>query len=44
MSRGSLQAVPAKLTPNGEGLASKPSGNGGVAAFATVANGTMTVG
>ena len=39
MSRGSLQAVPAKLTPNGEGLASKPWGNGGVAAFGTVREG-----
>lgn len=45
MSLGSLHAVPAKLTPYGAGLASKPSGNGlFVGALGTIANGTMTVG
>ncbi len=44
MSRGSLQAMPVKLTPIGPGLASKPSGNGGVGVFGINANGTMTVG
>ena len=44
ISRGSLHAMPVKLTPNGAGFASKPSGNGGVGAFGTSANGTMTVG
>ena len=43
-SRGSLHAVPVKLTPYGAGLASKPWGKGGVGAFGTTANGTMTVG
>ena len=33
-----------KLTPKGAGLASKPSGNGGVGAFGIRANGTITVG
>ena len=36
--------MPVKLTPNGAGLASKPSGNGGVGAFGTMPNGTITVG
>ena len=40
--RGSLQAMPVKLTPNGPGLAAKPSGKD--VAFGTIANGTMTVG
>src|SRR6266850_2529854 len=44
MRRGSLQAIPVKLTPNGPGLASNPSGNGGVAEFGTIPNGTITVG
>jgi hypothetical protein len=42
--RGSLQALPVKLTPKGAGLALKSSGNGGVGAFGIKANGTMTVG
>ena len=41
MSRGSLHALPVKLTPNGVGRASKP---GGASRFGTVANGTITVG
>src|SRR3989442_16007433 len=44
MSRGSLQAMPVKLTPNGPGFASNASGNGGKGAFGTVPNGTITVG
>ena len=44
MSRGSLQARPVKLTPNGAGLALNPAGNGGVGAFGTMPNGTITVG
>jgi hypothetical protein len=44
MSFGSLHAIPLKLTPNGPGFASNPGGNGGVGAFATKANGTITVG
>src|SRR5262249_25935575 len=43
-SRGSLQAAPVKLTPNGPGFASNPAGNGGVGTFGTIANGTMIVG
>src|SRR3954447_16963008 len=43
-SVGSLQAIPVKLTPNGAGLALKPSGNAGVGAFGIMANGTITVG
>ena len=43
-SRGSLHAVPVKLTPNGVGFASKPSGNGGVGAFGDSPKGTITVG
>src|SRR5262245_55433699 len=43
MSRGSLHAVPVKLTPYGAGCALKPSGNGGIGAFDTTPNGTMTV-
>src|SRR5262245_20693492 len=42
--RGSLHAVPAKLTPKGEGFASNACGMGGGCAFATMAKGTMTVG
>ncbi len=42
--RGSLHAIPVKLTPIGPGFASNPGGNGGVGAFGTNANGTMTVG
>jgi len=42
MSRGSLQAVPVKLTPIGDGFASKPAGAFG--AFRTMPNGTMIVG
>ena len=41
MSRGSLHAVPVKLTPKGEGLATNP---GGICPFGTVPNGTITVG
>ena len=37
MRRGSWQAVPVKLTPKGEGLGSKPAGNG--AAFGAAAGG-----
>jgi len=44
MSRGSLHAIPAKLTPIGAGLALNPAGNGGVGEFATSAHGTITVG
>src|SRR5436309_11352295 len=44
ISRGSLQAMPVKLTPNGPGLASNASGNGGNGALGTIANGTITVG
>src|SRR5581483_8831788 len=44
MSRGSLQALPVKLMPNGAGLAWKLSGNGGLGLFGIVPNGTMTVG
>ncbi len=36
--------MPVKLTPNGDGLALNPSGNGGVGALGTNPNGTMTVG
>ena len=43
-SVGSLHAMPVKLTPNGVGFALKPSGNAGVGAFGTIANGTITVG
>src|SRR6266550_760468 len=42
--RGSLHAVPVKLTPNGAGFASNPSGKGGFGSFGTMPNGTMTVG
>jgi hypothetical protein len=44
MRRGSLQALPAKLTPIGDGLALNPSGSGGFGAFGTLPKGTMTVG
>src|SRR5437762_14077880 len=44
ISFGSLHAIPVKLTPKGDGFASKPAGNAGVGAFATSAYGTMTVG
>src|SRR5262249_28578549 len=47
ISRGSLQAKPVKLTPNGAGFAPKVSGNGGAGAsgaFGVKPNGTMTVG
>lgn len=43
-SRGSLQAIPVKLAPNGPGFASKPAGNAGVGSFGTSAYGTITVG
>ncbi len=36
--------MPVKLTPYGDGFASKPAGNAGVGAFGTSANGTITVG
>jgi hypothetical protein len=36
--------MPVKLTPNGDGFASKPEGNGVVGAFDTIPNGTITVG
>jgi hypothetical protein len=42
--RGSLHAIPLKLTPNGAGCAMKPSGNGRVSAFGTKPKGTITVG
>ena len=44
MSRGSLHAVPVKLTPYGAGSASKLSGNDDVDGFGTKPNGTITVG
>src|SRR5687767_2238954 len=44
MSVGSLQGMPVKLTPNGDGFALNDSGNGGVGAFGTNAKGTVTVG
>ena len=44
ISRGSLHAPPAKLTPAGVICASKPCGNAGVGAFGTRPNGTITVG
>src|SRR5687767_883964 len=44
MSRGSLHAVPVKLTPKGDGRGAKPSGNGGIGALGTIPNGTVTVG
>jgi hypothetical protein len=44
MSRGSLQAPPAKLTPNGDDLALNPLGSGGLGTFGTIPKGTMTVG
>src|SRR6185436_8986359 len=44
ISFGSAHAMPVKLTPKGVGFASKPAGNAGVGAFATIANGTITVG
>ena len=43
MRRGSLQAIPVKLTPNGAGFALKPSGKAGVGVFGTKPNGTMIV-
>lgn len=42
--RDSLHAMPVKLTPNGAGFASKPSGNGLIGALGTFPNGTMIVG
>ena len=44
MSRGSAQAMPVKLTPNGAGFASNQAGNAGVGAFGTSPNATITVG
>src|SRR5207244_13589329 len=44
ISRGSLHAVPVKPTPKGPGCAVKPSGNAGVGAFGTIANGTTMIG
>ena len=44
ISRGSLHAIPAKLTPNGRGFGSKPSGIGGSGSVWAKANGTMTIG
>ena len=44
INRGSLQASPAKDTPNGAGCGSKFSGNAGPASFGTKPMGTMTVG
>ncbi len=43
-SRGSLHARPVKLTPKGDGRASKPAGKGGVGALGTRPKGTITVG
>src|SRR5712671_223398 len=42
--RGSLQAIPVKLTPKGEGFASNPAGKGGVGESGTIPKGTITVG
>jgi hypothetical protein len=44
ISRGSLHAIPVKLTPNGAGFGSNVGGSGGVSVFGTMANGTITVG
>ena len=44
ISFGSLHAPPAKLTPNGAGLALKPSGSSGLGAFGTNPKGTKTMG
>src|SRR6266542_144261 len=44
MRRGSAHDIAVKLTPYGAGRALYPPGNGGVAAFGTKPNGTMTVG
>ena len=44
ISRGSLHAIPAKLTPNGRGFGAKPSGIGGSGSVSAKANGTITVG
>lgn len=44
MSRGSLHERPVKLTPKGAGLAANASGKGGLGAFGTRPNGTITVG
>jgi Protein of unknown function (DUF2813)/Overcoming lysogenization defect protein-like, TOPRIM domain len=44
MRRGSAQALAVKVTPNGAGLALKPSGSGGVGALGTMPNGTATIG
>ena len=43
-SLGSLQAVPVKLTPKGCNRGANASGNGIVAPFGTMPNGTITVG
>ena len=44
ISRGSLHALPAKLTPNGRGFSSTPTGMGGSGSACAKAKGTMTVG
>ena len=44
ISRGSLHAIPAKLTPKGRGFGSNPSGIGGLPANSSRPNGTITVG
>ena len=44
INRGSLQAMPVKLTPNGLGFALNPDGNVSFGAFWAIPNGTITVG
>ena len=44
ISRGSLQAIPVKLTPKGLGFAENPEGKGSLGPFGTAPNGTITVG
>jgi hypothetical protein len=42
MSRGSLQAIPVKVIPNGTGLEVNPSGKAEFTSFGNIANG-MTI-
>jgi hypothetical protein len=42
IKRGSLQAIPVKLIPKGDGLGSNPGGNAPL--LGTIPNGTMMVG
>src|SRR5712691_2787120 len=44
INRGSLQAIPVKLTPNGLGFALNPDGKGSFGAFGAIPNGTISVG